>query len=177
MRNLVVPNCNWIEYPFQEISNVLWNQQNIIKVSKSQLEWQRISLRNDVLKNKIASCNKVHGFHKMFPSLYVCSFAIWLCSFFNPELESISLPLESGLGHDICLRQWDISKCEASRSCESSCTTLGFSLSCWDPFHHNMNKADIVFLETWKPCGEIAQPFHMANFPSWGHRYICMRPS
>lgn len=95
MRNLVVPNCNWVEHLFQEISNILWNQQKIIKVSKAQLEWQRIRLRNDVLKNKIASCNKVHGFHKMFPSLYACSFAVWLCSFSNPEL-------------DLCLFPWNL---------------------------------------------------------------------
>lgn len=129
------------------------------------------------LKTKFLLVIRCMVFTKMFLSLYVCSFVLWLCSFSNPGIKSMSLPLESGLGHGICLSQWGISKCEANRRCISSCTTMSFSLSCWDPFHLNMNKLGLSSYRLGNMWRDISAIPHDHFSHLHVYRYTCMRPS
>lgn len=63
--------------------------------------------------------------YKCFPLLFPCPSAMWLCISSHQNVESISLPLESWLGHvtwldqwtSVHLMQWRLERCLITESC------------------------------------------------------------
>ena len=97
----------------------------------------------------LTMCSRVSAKMVMTPSIHVHTPSPWLYHSSHQDIESVSLPVESGLGHMIHFGQWNIRNCDTSETCKVFAYWGLPSLAIFGTLNHPPWRCPCLYIGEW----------------------------